>query len=466
MQSASEKLAKGTIVYMVGNLLSKILQMLILPIITTSLLTSEYGYYELIITTIGLVTPIITFQMIEGMFRNMFNADLDEQRRTVTTVTLFLFCSSILLALILLMICIFFPNINYMLLIYLNYISAISFNYTQKLARCQQKNTQFAISGVINTMIMLLLQIISLLVFKQGVQGMLLANCISYFVSSIYLLKYLDLYSYLNLKYYNSNTLTSLFKYSVPLIPNSIGWWLISSSDRYVVTWFMGAAANGIYSIAGKFSQLLTFITSVFQLAWQESAIMEESNEKRDEFYSNIFNVYMKLLLGGYLIILPFIKVIFPILINRNYYEGYLYNPILLIGCIFAAFSQFYGSGYVVFRRTTGAFTTTLVSAIINIIIGIGLITKIGLYAPAIGTATAFGVQWLLRAYQLKDCFKVKIDVKSALLLFLCSVIVTFIYYLDSNIVQILTILISITIFVIFNFKFLKVVLIKIRNIL
>ena len=79
--SASKRLAKGTIVYMIGNMMSKVLQMLILPIITVALKTSEYGYYDLIVTTINLVTPVITFQMIDlcMMERMMIRNQLYQQ---------------------------------------------------------------------------------------------------------------------------------------------------------------------------------------------------------------------------------------------------------------------------------------------------------------------------------------------------------------------------------------------------
>ena len=76
--SANSRLAKGTMVYMIGNVSSKILQMLILPIITGTLSTSEYGVYDLVITTISLISPVITCQIIEGMFRFMFDAERAE----------------------------------------------------------------------------------------------------------------------------------------------------------------------------------------------------------------------------------------------------------------------------------------------------------------------------------------------------------------------------------------------------
>ena len=461
MQSAGDRLAKGTIVYMIGNMMSKVLQMLILPIITASLITSEYGYYDLIVTTISLVMPIITFQMIEGMFRNMFNSSELEQKTTVSTVTLFLVIGCIILAGLIFLIDIVIPNVQYPVLIYLNYVSAIFFNYTQKLARCQQKNAQFAISGVINTIVMLGCQALTLLVFNMKVDGMLLANCISYFVASLYLVYYLNVKKWLDFSAISRSEFCSLFKYSAPLIPNSMGWWLISSSDRYVITYFINSSANGVYSIAGKFSQLLTFVTSVFQLAWQESAIMEEDSNTRDKFYTDTFNLYMKLLMGGYLVILPFIKLVIPYLLEESYQIGYLYNPILLIGAIFAAFSQFYGSAYVVFRKTGGAFTTTIVAAIVNIAVGIGLINQLGLFAPAIGTALAFGVQWLVRAYQLRNCFHVTIDKRALFVLSVCISIITCLYYVNNTAIQVVAFMFGCTVFIIANMSFIKKVLFK-----
>lgn len=453
---AGKRLAKGTVVYMIGNLSSKILQMLILPIITTSLVTSEYGYYDLIVTTISLVTPVVTLQMIEGMFRFMFNADVDDQKKTVSTVTTFLLGSIVALAGIIAVLNIAIPAVQYPILIFLNYVANIFFNYMQKIARCQQKNRQFAISGVINTIVMLGLQALTLLLFKMGVDGMLISNAVSYFVAALYLSCYLKLNQWFSRSSIDKEKFKELFKYSAPLIPNSLGWWVIASSDRYIVTWFLGSGANGIYSIAGKFSQLLTFVTTVFQLAWQESAIMEENSDERDRFYTKTFNIYMKLLLGGYLVVLPFVKIIIPVLLADSYQVGWLYVPILLIGSVFSAFSQFYGSAYIVFKRTGGAFFTTIVAAVINVSIGIGLIKWLGLFAPALGTALSFGVQWIIRAFQMRDYFRVKIDFRSLVILLLCGAAITVIYYLDSILLQYMCALFGFFVFLIVNREIIK----------
>lgn len=448
---ASKRLAIGTVVYMIGNMTSKILQMLILPIITAALSTSEYGYYDLIITTISLVTPLITLQIIEGMFRFMFNATEEDKKGIVSTVTLFLSGSFIILALFFIIARLVVPSIHYPIWIFLNYVSFVFFTYFQKLARCQQKNKVFSIAGVVNTIVMLGFQILFLLVFNMSVDGMLIANAVSYFVASVYICFNISVKEYLEISAFDVKRLKDLLNYSAPLVPNSIGWWVVASSDRFVIAYFLSTSANGIFSIAGKFSQLLTLVTTVFQLAWQESAILEEKSDTRDRFYSKTFNTYMLLLMGAYLVFLPFIRLIIPFLLEESYQIGYLYNPLLLLGAIFSAFSQFYGSSYLVFKKTKGAFTTTVVAAIINIVIGFGLIKYIGLFAPALGTVASFMVQWILRVWQMRDYFKVKIDVKKFLFLIACIIVTTIIYYLNNTILHVISMLIGVIIFLVIN---------------
>lgn len=173
----------------------------------------------------------------------------------------------------------------------------------------------------------------------------------------------------------------------------------------------------------------------------------------------------MKLLLGGYLVILPFIKIIMPVLVSSEYQVGYLYNPILLLGAILSAFSQFYGSAYLVFKKTSGALSTTVIAAIINLLIGIGLTPVIGLFAPALGTAVAFGVQWLMRMYQMKSYFKVSIDLKNLLMLLICVGIETAGYYSHKEYVQLILFVLGTGVCLKVNWNLVDSILRKIKNV-
>lgn len=463
-QNASARLAKNTVIYMIGNLGSKILQVLILPLLTAVLLTEEYGYYDLIVTTINLITPIATLQLVEAMFRYLFGGSEEEKRVTISSVTAALVVGMTILAAVIALIQMFGIDLKYPFLIYLNYITNILFDYMQKIARCQQRNSLVAVSGVINTSVMLAVEAMALLVFKMRVDGMLLANCVSYFVAVLYLEYKLRIEEYLSIAAVNVKRVKELLKYSLPLVPNSVCWWVVSACDRYVISFFLSISANGIYSIAGKFSQMLSMITSVFQMAWQESSIIESDKATRDEFYTKTFDSYMRFLLSGYVVLLPIIRLAMPFLVAEEYRIGYLYNPLLLLGAVFSAFSQFYGSAYLAFKKTGGALSTTIIAAIINVTVGACLISKIGLYAPALGTTCAFLAQWLLRANQMKDYFRVKINTK--VLSFMAPTMIVYyaLYYKDSVVLHLAMLLVASIVFCTVNREMIRKILATVKK--
>ncbi|WP_349393294.1 lipopolysaccharide biosynthesis protein, partial [Clostridium perfringens] len=103
-----------------------------------------------------------------------------------------------------------------------------------------------------------------------------------------------DFKSYISFKYFNKMYFIEFFKFSLPLIPNSISWWIINVSDRYMVKIFNGYSELGIYSVANKIPQILNSFYSIFFKAWQISSIKELDKEDTEEFYSNILNALIK----------------------------------------------------------------------------------------------------------------------------------------------------------------------------
>ena len=55
-----------------------------------------------------------------------------------------------------------------------------------------------------------------------------------------------------------------MLAYCVPLIPTAVFWWIMGVSDRYLVKWFVGSVANGIYAVAYKIPTILTSLATVF----------------------------------------------------------------------------------------------------------------------------------------------------------------------------------------------------------
>ena len=87
MESSEKKnFYVNTVIYFIGTALSKVLMLVVLPIITRFVTTEQYGIYDLIITVSSLLVPLFTFQMIETAYRFIYDAKGTELKQIITNV--------------------------------------------------------------------------------------------------------------------------------------------------------------------------------------------------------------------------------------------------------------------------------------------------------------------------------------------------------------------------------------------
>jgi O-antigen/teichoic acid export membrane protein len=449
--SKERTLVKNTIIYAVGNFGSKILSFILLPFYTYYLSTNDYGYFDLITTTVMLLTPIITFEIYDGLYRYLLDSKSSDESSNVISNSFFITIRNLLIFNIIYFVFVQFKMFRYEYLILLQIDLSILSGLWSQTARGLRKNVEYSVSGILATIIILTSNILFISVMNLRVGSLIISNILSFIVIIIYLELKLKIHKYLKLKLSNKIIKKQLIVFSLPLIPNLISWWFMNVSDRYFLAFYKGIEANGIYAIANKFPSLLIMLNSIFCLAWQESAITEYNSKDRNEFYTKMFNVLMSIEFTSVIILLAFTKFIMEFMVNSKFSSAWIYVPFLYVGTIFNLFSSFYGTGYLSSKHTIGAFYTSVIGGVINIIINITLIPIIGIQGASVSTMIAFLVMWLVRLFQTRKYFKIVIDLKKLILLSSFSVLFIIFYYINSNILEIIMMILSIIIFVIFN---------------
>ena len=87
--SRESALLKNTFIYAMGNFSSKLLSVILLPFYTYYLSTSDFGYFDLILTASSMLTPIISFQISDGLYRFLLDAKgEDEKQQVISTAFL------------------------------------------------------------------------------------------------------------------------------------------------------------------------------------------------------------------------------------------------------------------------------------------------------------------------------------------------------------------------------------------
>lgn len=447
-----KSLIKNTMIITIGKISTQLITFFLLPVYTAILSTEEYGIVDLLNTLVSLCLPIITFQIEQAVFRKLIDSRMNELevKKTISTTFYTILIQSLVYLIFFFLIAQFVHN-QYKYFLVTNVIACIFSNTLLQIARGLGDNKKYAIGSFITAFITVILNVVFIVSFKWGAYGMLLATLIGNIMCSLYIFKAERLYKYISFKIYSKELLKSLWKYSLPLIPNAISWWIFNSSDRIIVTTVLGIAQNGILSAAYKFSSVYITLYNIFNMTWTESASLHINDKDNSEFFSKIINVTLKLfttICFGIIACMPFA---FPIMINEKFGEAYNQIPILMLASVFNVIAGLLSVIYIAKKDTKSVAKTSIVAAIINIIVNLGLINVIGLYAASISTLVSYLVMAIYRLHDVKKYIKIELDKKFLKLAFVMLIILFISYYINNIYINITVLFVTTSISFVIN---------------
>ncbi len=406
-----KKLATNTLIFAIGTFSSKVLSFLLMPFVTRMMATGEYGAADLIQQTANVLIPIVFLQINSAALRFALDKAVDKSDVFTTGVrtTLKGFVIFLLFAYPLRKVTINdFRLGDYIILIYVFVLVSGMRQLCQQFVRgCGHVKT-FAIDGIFATATTLAFNLLFLGPFHWGVTGYVVAIIASDACSVIFLFVTQKLWRYLKFRGVPKCTTHDMLKYSVPLMPTIILWWIINVSDRYMVTYFIDSSANGLYTAASKIPNFVIMFSSIFIDAWQLSAVDEYDNEGRAQFFTNVFRVYSGGIFAVSSGLVLFCQPITKILVAKSYYESWRYVPILIMATTMSCLVNFLASVYMAEKKSVMAMVTALSGAVTNIVLNLLLIPGFGANGAAIATVCAFIVVFVTRGVNTRRYVKIK----------------------------------------------------------
>ncbi len=391
-------LLSNTFLISLGTFGSKLLTFVMVRFYTGVLTPADYGTADLIMQTANLLLPLVSLGITNGVFR--FALDRKEQRRSIFTIGFYtiLVGSLILLAALPLL-----SNSEslreYTLLIGVYTLASCLHSLCAQYIRAEGKTALFAVQGIINTALVIGFNITFLLVFRMGVFGYVMSVVAADGICTLFLVLREKLWK-LWLPKPEGQLWNAMLRYSIPLIPATIFWWITSVSDRYMVAYFLGTDANGLYAVACKIPTVLTLLSTIFMEAWQFSAIQEATGDREVHirFYTQVWSAFLAAMVMAGSVIIVLCRLEIRMLSTQQYYEAWKYIPSLSMAMVFSAFSSFMGSVYVVTEKSRLSLWTALWSALANIFLNFLLIPRIGIQGAAIATLASYVLCFAIRA--------------------------------------------------------------------
>lgn len=405
-------LAKNTILFTISSFGSKILVFLLVPFYTSVLSTSDYGTADLINTTANLLIFLLTIDIADSVLR--FGIEIIEYQEEILSYGLkILITGAIILGISL----IFFHmidltnwNIQYSFLLFFIFFTIALNQILTNYLRALDQIMDVALSGIIVTIVMIVSNMILLLYWNLGIIGYISSIIIGNIISSLYCFWKIG-FNFIGKKC-NKKIKRVMKLYSIPLIFNGVAWWMNSSLDKYFVIWLLGSSSNGILAVANKIPTILSVFQSIFAQAWNLSAIKDFDKNDSDGFFSNTYSIYnaaLVLMCSGLILCnVPLARLLF----SKDFFVAWKYSSVLLISGLFSALSSFCGSVFTAVKNSKVFAISTIIAAIVNILLNTIMIPIWGLQGAAVATSISFLCIWIIRLRCTFNYINWKLDIK------------------------------------------------------
>ncbi len=480
-------LAKNMLFLTIGQFGTKILSFFLVPLYTSVLTSAEYGTYDLYSATVSLFVPILTLNISDST--TIFLLDKANSKEGVVSISLKFYFFSLLIfgAAVLANVAFnFLPLFNeFPLFLFLMFAANGLSNLLLCYARGFDRIKDVSVSGVLCSAVMIALNLIFLLPFHLGLEGYYLATIGGSLVQIVYLCFSIRILRFVRFKKsyeieedchseqreessekkmfrssqhdrnfaQKDNILRSsaesagdsnevsmnstsikpskslqkqMLGYSCPMMLNTISWWINNVSDRYMVTAMRGIVENGIYSVAYKIPSILTMFQSIFSQAWTLSAVQDFDSEDKNGFFSKMYALYnvCMVLLCSVLILAD--RFLARILYAKDFYEAWEYVPFLLVSVLFGSLSGYLGGIFAAVKDSKSFASSTVLGAVLNIVLNFFLIKVWGALGAAIATMASYVLVWAMRLWKAEKIMKLKVslarDIAAYLLLvFQCA---------------------------------------------
>ena len=427
-ESREKSLAKNTGILAIGTLLPRAAAFITLPILTAFLTKEEYGSYDLVLTIVQLLLPAATLQIQMGAFRFLIDArDNAEQSKAIISSS---FAFMVPISIVVLLVYFFVTNTFFLDGLYWDvqllscgyYFINILSNEALQCMRGLGYNKQYSISCVLTAVVQLGLTVLFIWVWRLGLRGAVLLLLIASLAAFVYQIICAKLYSFIDLRCVDRALILSMLGYSWPMVPNSLAGWAMRLSNRLVITFFMGAAANAAFAVAYKIPQVIALAQNTFTMAWQENASIANKDEDANVYYSNMFETVIRISAGLTSLTIAVTPALFMILVQGDYADGYAQVPILTFAMYWVWIATFFSGIYVAYMKSIRHGMSMTVAAVINLAIDIITVPHFGLY----GASMAYLVSYIaLAVFRMVDVRKLcKVDYKLSLLISVAAVLV------------------------------------------
>lgn len=387
------------LVYGLGGIISKLIPLIMVPIVTRLMPNTEYyGISDLSNTVVQFGSAIAVIGMYDAMYRMFFEKEDEEYKKNIcSTALLFTMITSLIVFAIMLIARnfiaqYFFGNSKYAYVVYLSAMTVLvsaTNSIISAPTRMQNKRKIFLVTNTVSPLLSYSISI-PMLLAGHYVIALPLAAVVSGVTMEI-TFGILN-HGWFNFRRFDKKLLRQLLIIAIPLFPNFLIYWLFNSCDKVMITNILGIGAAGIYSVGSKLGHCSQLIYTAFAGGWQYFAFSTMKDDNQVKSNSMIFEYLGVISFVATAFICAWSYLIFNILFTDKYLTGYVVAPYLFLAPLLQMLFQVACNQFLVIKKTWPNMLILSSGVVINIVINYFLIPVLGIEGAAIATLLGYVV--------------------------------------------------------------------------
>ncbi|MBI2428807.1 MAG: oligosaccharide flippase family protein [Ignavibacteriales bacterium] len=398
-----KRLGTDTAIYGISTVLARLLNFALIPLYTNILTTAEYGIVANIYSYIAFITIFYSYGMESSYFRFASSKEVGDEKDNFSTPFIAITSASIILS-VLMIACadpltsVFQIDISLYTLLY--YTSGILFFDALALVpyaalRLQRKAMFFASTKVLNIVLTIILNIVTVYYLRWGIEGIFFSNLAASVFSFLILAP--SIIRQFNFKFHSS-LYKELLKFGLPLVPVSISGVLLQIVDRPILKLLMGDSAVGIYQANYRLGIFMALITGMFEYAWRPFFLSHTNDPNAKQLFSRVMTYYLLICSAVFLALSFFLENIIQYkffgryILPPPYWEGLSIVPLVLLSYIMSGIGTNLNAGIQIEKKTAYLLPTSLAGSASKIIMTFLLVPQFGIMGAAIATLIGYAM--------------------------------------------------------------------------
>ncbi|MCX6570926.1 MAG: oligosaccharide flippase family protein [Candidatus Aminicenantes bacterium] len=422
------RLSAQTLIYGLGEVATRLAALLLLPVYTRILTPADYGKLAIVALVTTVVAIILNSGQSSAFFRFYFQNESQNTRRKLTgTVLIFLLVSAtaILLPLILFFGPLAAPLFKDVTLLPLIKIALIGtfFDVGSVIPfatfRAEQRAARYAKLSVLRFFINVTLNIIAVVVLRQGVIGVIYANLLT---SILFFMVCLGLTLRTMEWTVDLSLLKQLLRFGLPIVPANLAGWALALSDRFFLQRYSGLGQVGIYAVGYSMAGILSMLTGWFNTAYAPYVYSISKQSDAKVVYARVLTYAITLFTLVGLGLALFAREALVLLTRPAYYGAARIVPLIVLAYLFFEVSYLISFGLDLTGKTGYYPFIVGAGAVVNLFLNLALIPPFGMMGAAVATVLSYMLLPIIGYFIVRRLYPVPYEWRRLLKLALVSV--------------------------------------------